>query len=556
MLGRLVGEVMGFIRRGGSRPLGDAEAARRRGDWMAAAANYRSHLARSPGDAAASNDLGIVLCELGDFTAAQEQFESAIAADAGLASAHLNLGHLCMRRQAYREALACYLRVLEIDPGQAEARGQAALAHYELGEVRQALELLDADCESDLLHGEYSLFITNALAGHDPRAHAQAHRRWGDLLESTAPPPRVRSAAAAGSTPRKIRIGYVSADFREHAVARFLLPVFEGHDRSSFDVFCYANQAGEDAITAAIRRMPLEWRAIHALDDAAAADLIAADGIDILVDLSGHTRGNRLGVFARQPASLQASWLGYLNTTGMKSIRYRISDSAMDPAGLSDVSHSESLLRLDPAGWCYRAPVEAPEVSPAPGDARGYVTFGSFNHVAKLNDRVLECWSGILEACPDSRLNMVGIPDAATAARLRRSFLDRGIGEERISLLPRLPRTEFLRAMADVDIALDPFPYCGGTTTCESLWMGLPVIALAGDFGFARSSAAILAQAGFAEFVTDSPENYVRKAVDLAATGVQSHRQAMRDTMRTSALMDEAAFVRRLEDAYRRIIAA
>lgn len=301
--------------------------------------------------------------------------------------------------------------------------------------------------------------------------------------------------------------------------------------------------------------MPLAWRNVFSLDDEQAADMIIRDRIDILVDLSGHTRGNRLGLFALKPAALQLTWLGYLNTTGMEAMDYRITDSLLDPQDISDRCHKEQLIRLDPASWCYRAPGDVPEIKAPPCDSNGYVTFGSFNHVAKLNRNVLECWSRILLQCPDSRLKLLGVPDdGATAQRLVEAFLRRGIARERLQILGRLPRKEFLLDMSQTDIALDPFPYCGGATTCESLWMGLPVIALAGDFGFARSSSAVIAQAGQGESIANSERGYIEKAIALAESGVSQLRKSMRDRLRSSELMNEDGFVRRLETAYRCLV--
>ena len=310
-------------------------------------------------------------------------------------------------------------------------------------------------------------------------------------------------------------------------------------------------------MTHEIRQMPVIWRNVHSLGDERVAEMIIQDGIDILVDLSGHTRGNRLGIFALKPAEVHVTWLGYLNTTGMKAMDYRITDSLMDPADVSDPVHREKLIRLDPASWCYRPPSDVPEVSAAPCESNGYVSFGSFNHVAKLNEGVLESWSRILEQCPNSRLKLVGVPvDGATVHRLMAPFLRRGIGAERLQICGRMPRREYLYEMANTDIALDPFPYCGGATTCESLWMGLPVIALAGDCGFSRSSSSIIALAGPKQCVADSENEYVRKAVELAENGITTLRNSMRDRMRSSELMDEIGFMERLETTYRLLAAA
>jgi protein O-GlcNAc transferase len=533
-----------------------ADAARIRKDWTAAADAYRNYLVTMPNDAAAHNDIGVTYCELGQYDAAYAAFSNAAACDPGLISAHLNLGHLALQqRRAYAEAVSHYLAVLKRDPDQADARRQIGLAYYELGEVKCALRYLApaSDCPIDAVSAEYALFMTNAVPDHDRQTHFEDHLRW-------AAPFDARMGEAVSSRRRKskesnarIRVGYVSADFREHAVVRFLLPVLERHCREEFEIFCYANQAESDGVTVEIQQMPIAWRNVLSLGDDQLAEMIVRDRIDILVDLSGHTRGNRLGLFALKPASVQVTWLGYLNTTGMKAIDYRITDSLMDPPDVSDRLHTEKLIRLDPALWCYRAPEDVPEIAAAPCESNGYVSFGSFNHVAKLNDCVLERWSQILVQCPNSRLKLIGVPGGSTAQRFVEFFSRRGISVERLHIRGRLPRKEFMFEMSDTDIALDPFPYCGGATTCESLWMGLPVIALGGDFGFSRSSSAIITQARLEECVAVSEKEYVQKAVALAAGGVTALRISMRDRMRVSELMNECGFIQRLEIAYRKM---
>jgi len=557
MLDRLIAELGRLVCLRKSSLKTVADAARIRNDWIAAEDAYRNYLLTMPNDAAAHNDIGIVYCELGQYDAAKDAFSKAAACDPGLTSAHLNLGHLALQqRRAYREAVSHYLAVLEIDPDQADARRQISLAYYELGEVECALHYLNPapDYPIDAVSAEYSLFMTNAVPDHDRQTHYEDHLRWAAPFDAKIGEMAVLRQRKGKKSDARIRVGYVSADFREHAVVRFLLPVLERHFREEFEIFCYANQSESDNVTREIRQLPVLWRNVLSLGDNQVAEMIIHDRIDILVDLSGHTRGNRLGLFALKPAGIQVTWLGYLNTTGMKAIDYRITDSLMDPPNVADRFHKEKLIRLDPASWCYRAPKDVPEIIAAPCESNGYVSFGSFNHVAKLNDNVLECWSQILAQCPNSRLKLIGVPDGSTVQRLVEPFLRRGIAAERLHIRGRLPRNEFLFEMAHTDIALDPFPYCGGATTCESLWMGLPVIALAGDFGFSRSSSAIIAQARQQEQIAVSEKEYVRKAVDLAESGVATLRDSMRDRLRSSELMNEHGFVHRLETTYRALL--
>ena len=328
----------------------------------------------------------------------------------------------------------------------------------------------------------------------------------GDGGTRTASP---RYAHAPAGASRRLRIGYVSADLREHATAGFIRPILTCHDRETFDVFCYNNSDEADALTQDMQRRAHRWRAITGMDDARAAQLIHADAIDILVDLSGHTRGNRLGVFARKPAPVQIGYLGYLNTSGMAAMDYRITDASADPPGASDRLHSETLLRLPQTLWCYQPPADAPSVASPPAQRNGYITFGSFNHIAKLNERVLNLWAELLRRLPASRLRVMALPDEEAAARIRAAMEKRGIDAARIRTLPRLARGQYWGMFGEVDIALDPFPYTGGATTCDSLWMGLPVVTLAGSFGFGRSGTTVLANAGLADLVAVDERHYL-----------------------------------------------
>ena len=308
-----------------------------------------------------------------------------------------------------------------------------------------------------------------------------------------------------------------------------------------------------DAITDRMRTGADVWRDIRAWSDDAAAQAIRADEIDILIDVSGHTGGIRLLLFARKPAPVQLSYLGYLNTSGLPAIDYRISDAWADPPGLSDRAHTERLLRLPQVLWCYQPPADAPVVCAPPALQRGYVTFASFNHIAKLNPRVLELWAQLLRKVPGSRLLVLAVPDEAAAARIRATMA--GIDPDRIDTLPRLARADYWQQFAGVDVALDPFPYSGGATTCDTLWMGVPVVTLAGDYGFSRSGVTILANTGMHRLIAGSAEEYLRCARGLADDLEELHRLrlSLRQRMLASPLLDAAAYVKALEAGYRQI---
>ena len=530
-----------------------ATAARERGDWTEAIAWYRRTLAAQPDHADAHNDLGVALCALKDYAGARAAFAQALELRREFVPAQVNLGQLLQSEfRDYRQAAAHYRAALAADPGQAQARNNLALTLYERGLVEEAIECLREALQrapGDALAHQFMLFMSNALAQRDLDLWSAEHRLWGQRHADGLP----RHAHAPADPARRLRIGYVSADLREHATASFVHPILAWHDRKSFDIFCYSSSDETDDQTQDMQRQGHNWRSIAGVEDARAAQLIRADAIDILVDLSGHTRGHRLGVFARKPAPVQIGYLGYLNTSGMAAMDYRISDANADPPGASERLHSETLLRLPQTLWCYQPPEDAPGLSPPPAQRNGYITFGSFNHIAKLNDRVLTLWAELLRRVPDSRLQLMALPDEETAARIRAVLEKQGVEAARIRTLPRLARTQYWQMFGEVDIALDPFPYTGGATTCDSLWMGLPVVTLAGSFGFARSGATVLVNAGLAELVADDERQYLEIGQRLAGAvpALVELRGGMRERLARSPLLDAPCFVAALERLYR-----
>ena len=530
-----------------------ATAARERGDWAQAVDWYRRALAARPDHADAHNDLGIALCALKDFAGARAAFTQALALRGEFVPAEVNLGQLLQSEfRDYRQAAVHYRAALAVDPGQGQARNNLALTLYERGLVEEAIACLHEALQrapDDALAHEFMLFMSNALPQRDLEQWHAEHRLWGRRHADELP----RYAHAPAGAWRRLRIGYVSADLREHATAGFIRPIITCHDRETFDVFCYSNSDEADALTQDMQRRAHRWRAITGMDDARAAQLIHADAIDILVDLSGHTRGNRLGVFARKPAPVQIGYLGYLNTSGMAAMDYRITDASADPPGASDRLHSETLLRLPQTLWCYQPPADAPPVASPPAQRNGYITFGSFNHIAKLNERVLNLWAELLRRLPASRLQVMALPDEEAAARIRAAMEKRGIDAARIRTLPRLARGQYWGMFGEVDIALDPFPYTGGATTCDSLWMGLPVVTLAGSFGFGRSGTTVLANAGLADLVAADERHYLDIAVRLAGAepALAGLRRGMRERLARSPLLDAPRFAGALEQLYR-----
>jgi predicted O-linked N-acetylglucosamine transferase (SPINDLY family) len=354
---------------------------------------------------------------------------------------------------------------------------------------------------------------------------------------------------------RRLRIGYVSPDFRAHSVASFLEPVLARHDTDNFDVVCYAQVAHPDRTTERLRQLAGHWRDTCAQSDEQVANMIRQDRIDILVDLAGHTRNNRLTVFTHRPAPIQLTYLGYPNTTGLPQIDYRLTDALADPPE-ADALHTERLVRLPRGFLCYSAPQDAPAVSPLPATAVGHITFGSLNNLAKVNEQVVELWARVLHAVPGAQLLLKGkaLCDQATAGRFVEMFARHRIPADRLRLASwAATRAQHLTTYAQVDIALDPFPYNGTTTTCEALWMGVPVVALAGDRHAARVGVSILTHVGLREFIATTPDDYVRTAAGLAADRARlvALRASLRRRMADSPLCDGAAFTRDIEATYR-----
>jgi predicted O-linked N-acetylglucosamine transferase (SPINDLY family) len=452
-------------------------------------------------------------------------------------------------------AVAACEAALRDDPQDIAALHNLGLALSSLGRSAEAVAALRKACaarpDSHEIRGAL-LFALNRHAGVDIDELAREHRRWAvdfaDPLGLHAVP-----HANDRSPGRPLRVGYVSGDFRRHAVSYFIEPVLEGHDRSSFRVFGYSSSHVGDEVTMRLKPLFDQWREVAALDDDALAALIRDDAIDVLIDLSGHTRHNRLLAFARRPAPVQITWLGYLNTTGMAAMDGRLTDAAADPPQVAERLHRERLLRLPCCQWCYRPPRDAPEVAPLPALASGHVTFGSFNQFDKLSTHCVALWARILARMPEARVAVFGVPVAESADVLLDIFERHGIDLTRIELRRTTGFDDYLHAHGEVDIALDSLPYNGGTTTCESLWMGVPVVTRRGVAGAQRSGASLLAAVGLEVFAAGTDEAYVETAVEAAADleRLAVLRGSLRSRMRGSPLMDEKGFVKELESVYR-----
>ena len=539
-----------------------SEAVRRfsAGDHAIAKVISEELVRENPRNHQAWNLLGALAASADQHEPAVRHFERAIALRPASADYLSNCGEACRRAGWLDDAIDHCRAAIAVDPRNAGAHYNLGLALHAVGEIEEARAALVGALaiQPDMRAGRSALLF---LLCHHPDIDGDTlfaeHCRWNELHAGNLVP-KTAWRAVESATGRRLRVGYVSADFRSHALAYFIEPLFANHDRTRFEVFCYSNTRRPDDVTVRLRGYPSQWRDITTLSDEAAAALVMRDRIDILVDLSGHTADSRLLIFARKPAPVQLSYVGYPNTTGLTTMDYRMSDACMDPPGVSDAMYTETLLRMPHSLWCYRPPTGMPDVGPLPALQRGLTTFGSLHNFAKLNRKVFDLWACILVRYPASELLMAGIPAGETAARLRARFAAHGVDAARIHLIGKLNFDEYLKLYQRIDIALDAFPYTGGTTTCESLWMGVPVVTLAGKFGVSRAGVSLLTAAGLAELIADNAEQYIEIAMNLARDPrrLAELRASLRARVQRSPLMDEAGFTRDFEAAVGRAFQA
>lgn len=575
-----------------------AQLLNRTGRYEEAEDAARMAIRLRPDFAGAMNNLGSILLNRGKLAEGAEQYKKAVELQPDLIEAQINLalsmeeeGRLVAAMDHFRQMLErnpdSYLALLRI------AQGYLALKDFDEAEnyVRRLLEIKPDAYDALVLLGRISvgqglnrqtLEISHqilALAENfGQRISLIFHSLYEneasgrDLLELARDWVRRFTVDGAGSVKRthdepdfgrKLRVGYVSKDFFKHSVSYFLEPVLAHHDKSKISVYCYSMLLHGDVVTDRLKTYADHWRDIALVNDSDVIKMIEEDEIDVLVDLSGYTSGGRLTVFAHKPAPVQISYLGCPVTTGLTAMDYRLVDALTDPAGEADHCHTETLWRLPGSFLAYQPPAVAPEVDVPPCLANGHVTFGSFNNALKVTEQVVEVWSKILHALPGSRLMLKSLTFSSQRGKdyFQSLFESQGLGPERVELFAWLPETSgHLGLYGRIDIALDPFPYHGTTTTCESLWMGVPVITLAGERHSARVGVSLLNQVGLTALIAESAEEYVRKAVALAEDRehLASLRAGLRARMKNSPLLDHAGFTRRLEDAYleMRMIAA
>jgi predicted O-linked N-acetylglucosamine transferase (SPINDLY family) len=525
-------------------------------DYLSAAGAYGAATKLNPRHMKAWYNLGMTLRFLGKTAAAIDALEQAIDLDPGAADAHLNLGIALKDVGRLDEAIEAYHTALRLNPGD-------AVAHYNLGfarsiqgnldqaiaHYRQAIALrpLEPAFHSQLLQ---SLLYDPAQT---PQSILDEHLCWS--RQHAKPLARFIAPHSNNRNPdRPLRIGYVSADFRNHACAFCLEHVIAHHDRAQFITVCYAEVAQPDDITRRIQQSAALWRGTVGVSDEQLAARVRADAIDILVDLKVHTAENRLMLFARKPAPVQVTWMGYPGTTGLSTIDYRLTDPHLDPPGLNDAYYTEESIRLPDSFWCYEPGSREPAVNPLPALERGAITFGSMNSFCKMNDVVIDLWSRVLHAVPASQMVILSDP-GSPRTRTQAAFKHKGIDPARISFRDRRARPDYLALYHEIDIALDTFPYSGVTTSMDALLMGVPVVCLLGQTTVSRGGLTIMANLGLPELVARTPDDYAAIAQRLAGDlpGLVHLRATLRERLERSPLMDPSRFARNIEHVYRTI---
>ncbi len=562
-------------------------------DAAAALEVYLQIEALQPWRADTCNALGIAHKALGQLAEAENDWRRCLAIDARHVVALTNLGTLCRLQKRHEAALTYLRKAIEIQPNDADSMASLASTLIELGSLTEALNLIAPTLAVHPEHVDLLSMKAFALAhqarideaqtimaqvrqlksdSHIAIGNSLFSSLYSDSLDATALTQLHRELAEGISrnvTPypdrrinlnaqRALRIGYLSPDFRAHPIGFFLEPVLQHHNTAQFDVICYALPCAQDAHTERLKSYGHRWRNLEGWNLARMEAQIQEDGIDILIDLAGHTAGGRIDLMARHPAPIQAIFLGYPYTTGLKAMDYIIADRHLIPSKMEGL-YTERVARLGESFLCYQPQPGTPDVAPLPALANGYITFGSFNNLPKVSASCIDLWVRVLQAAPNSRLALMAssLVDAGTRELFRQHFIAHGIAGDRILLLPPvMPLNRFLTEYGRIDIALDPIPYNGGTTSCDALWMGVPVVTLAGEGFMSRMGVSLLNTVNHAEWIATDEASYVRIAKDMATdiTALVDIRAALRGQMLTSGLCDAAGYTARLEGLYLQMI--
>jgi protein O-GlcNAc transferase len=507
----------------------------------------------SPNDAELHNSLGMLLHERGEFESSLQSYRTALQIDSGFVEAYYNLGNLLSELGRYEAAVIRYRSALKLDPNNAVIHSNLGAALEELGRIDQAVascrRALELDPGMTTVRSNL-LGMLNSTSGKDPAKILEEARKYGTLVSR-----KVTSRYTGWKCeepPQRLRVGIVSGDLHNHPGGYFLESLLMNLDQARIELIAYPTDTHSDALTERIKPFLAAWKPLHKLSDADAARFIHADGVHVLLDLAGHTEQNRLPVFAWKPAPVQATWLGYFATTGLVEMDYLLADEVGVPEAQRKY-FTETVWYLPDTRLCFTVPEFDLPVASLPALKNGYITFGCFQRLTKVSNEVLKVWGKILDAVPGAMLRwqcrQLGDPTVAEAfaERLRQN----GIDPARVTMHGAVSREAYLDAHAEVDVILDTFPFTGGTTTCEALWMGVPTLTLAGDTLLARQGASMLTAAGLPEWIANSEAEYIGKATSLTGDlpGLAKLRAGLREQVKASPLFDAKRFARNFEDA-------
>lgn len=496
-------------------------------------------------------NLGNLCYETGNFAQAELCYQQTLTLRPDFAQAHYALGCALGKQDQWSQAMLCYQNAIALNPRYLEAHNNLGEALKNSGHIEQAIAQYQQVLEYYPSHmtARSNLLLTLNYFYEERAVMFQAHQQFNEFCQTLL---RKSSFLNERTPHRTLKIGYVSQDFRSHSVAYFIEPILAHHDHQQFEIFCYYNAPYEDEVTHRLQRYADHWINCDTLSDEVLREHIQEASIDILVDLMGHTGNNRMALFAQKVAPLQVSYLGYSNTTGLTTIDYRITDRYTD---LDEALSSETLIRMPQSYFCYQPADETRQlpISPPPVLENHYITFGSFNHLAKLSPHLLALWTQILDAVPTSKLliKSKSLADPSVQELLQKRL---GVAPDRLILAHYTPSLlEHLNKYSLVDIGLDSYPYNGATTTCESLWMGVPVVTLVGETHVSRMGLSILSAVGLTDWITYHPQEYVDRCVQLAhrIDDLRALRTSLREKMLNSSLMDAKSFTHYLENQYR-----
>ncbi len=502
-------------------------------------------------------DLAIYLNKRRKYKDAEVVFEQAVLLAPDSPKPLFYLGICCSKQGKYAKAINHFEQVLKVSPDDSDVMLSMANAYVGLCDGTKAeyyFTKVKALNPKHFLCLSNMLFNSNYLAEYSPEKLYQKH-----IQEAKSYPPIDLEFKAHWDGQRKIRIGYISADFNKHSVAYFLWPVIRHHNKDKFELYCYFTGDTVDPVTHSFRQRADHWHNCADINNQSLAELMRSHKLDILIDLSGHSTGNRLAVLSRRVAPVQVNWLGYPHSTGVEAMDYRIVDEITDPTPIADDLSNEKLIRLESGFLCYKGDAEVAYQKSPPHLKNGYITFGSFNNLAKVNDFVIESWAQILTSTPSSKIIIKAnqLAEKSNRSRIHAKFEELGVSANRVELMSRVPDSiDHLSVYNQIDIALDTFPYNGTTTTCEALWMGVPTITFLGDRHASRVSASILKHAELDQFVADDLAGYKELAITLAENPepLDALRPIMREKLNLSSLCNAEQFTANFETALSQLV--